>query len=125
MQSLSKNIGIKRKVLVEANKKSLVRDRKIGMQRFNEWMSCRQSVDTPDSEFQFIGTYDIETIPNLKENSHPLELQAAFELIPEMWKNQFPNVGTVLAGKTINEENKEILWISIPEQSTTYLFQKN
>ena len=96
----------------------------IKMQKFNEWMSFRQTVESNEENFQFIGTYDIESIPNLKENSTPLELDYAFSLIPEMWKNQFPNIGTVLAGKTLDENQKEIVWISIPEQSTTYLFEK-
>jgi hypothetical protein len=94
------------------------------MQNFNEWMSFRQTVESNEENFQFIGTYDIENIPNLKENSTPLELDYAFSLIPEMWKNQFPNIGTVLAGKTLDENQKEIVWISIPEQSTAYLFEK-
>jgi len=95
------------------------------MQRFNEWMSFRQTVETGSSNYEFIGTYDIESIPELKENSDPIELEDAFSLIPEQWKSQFPNVGTVIAGKTMNENQKEIIWISVPEQSTAYLFEKN
>lgn len=94
------------------------------MQTFNEWMSFRQTVETPDSDYQFIGTYDMETIPNMKENSDPLELDAALNVLPEIWRTQFPNVGNVLAGKTTNEGNNEVIWISMPDQSTAYLFEK-
>lgn len=105
--------------------KKLQFEGKVKMKNFNEWMSFRQNVDTNDADYQFIGTYDIDAIPDLKENSDPIELEHAFELIPEQWRTKFPNVGTVVAGKTMNEDQKEIIWISIPEQSTAYLFEKN
>jgi len=110
--------------LVEASNQSLVRDRKIYMQRFNEWMSFRQTVETGESDYTFLGTYDTESIPDLQENSDPVDLDHAMNLIPEIWRKQFPNVGTVMAGKTTNENNNEILWISLPDQSTAYLFEK-
>lgn len=95
------------------------------MKKFNEWMSFKQTVNTETSNYEFVGTYDLESIPDLKENSDPIELEDAFNLIPEQWKSQFPNVGTVIAGKTMNENQKEVIWISMPEQNTTYIFEKN
>ena len=108
----------------QANNRFGLKQQVIIMQRFNEWMSFKQTVEEGNSDYQFIGTYDTETIPDLKENSEPVDLDYAFSMIPEAWKHQFPNIGNVVAGKSMNEENREVIWISIPEQSTTYIFEK-
>ena len=76
------------------------------------------------SGYEFVGTYDTENIPDLKENSDLLDLKYALKIVPENFKHQFAGISEMSAGKSMNENNKEILWISINDQGTTYIFEK-
>lgn len=95
------------------------------MQRFNEWMSFRnQNAQQDNSEFQFSGTYDPDTIPDLTENSEIVDAKNILEIIPDSYKLQFSDSQNLVAGKSFNEENKEIVWITVKDQNITYLFEK-
>jgi len=92
--------------------------------KFNEWMSFRQSVELPEGDYQFIGTYNNDQFPNLKEDSNRIDFESALSLLPQAYQSQFSNVDTISAGKIRNENKKEILWISSEQQNITYLFEK-
>lgn len=96
------------------------------MQNFHEWMSFRNTAQGIENTtgYEFVGTYDTETIPDLKENSDLLDLNDALENIPENFRHQFTGVSEMSAGKSMNENNKEIIWISVNDQGTTYIFEK-
>ena len=92
----------------------------------NEWMSFRQANEQDaNSEYTFSGTYNTETIPDLKENSKLISVEQALSIIPSSYNTQFSNTAKLEAGKSLNEENKEVVWISIEDQGVTYLFEKN
>ena len=92
----------------------------------NEWMSFRQANEQDaTSEYTFSGTYNTETIPDLKENSKLISVEQALSIIPPSYNTQFSNTAKLEAGKSLNEENKEVVWISIEDQGVTYLFEKN
>lgn len=96
------------------------------MQKFNEWMSVRQMnepMSVPGS-YQFSGTFDLENLPSLVEDSQKIDIDEARKLIPSQYENQFGGMQELLAGKAITEENKEILWIS-NDQGVVYMFEKN
>lgn len=96
------------------------------MQSFNEWMSFRtNNVQVDNSEFQFAGTYDPETIPELTENSEILNAKDVLEIIPISYKTQFSETQELVAGKSINENDKEVVWITVKDQNITYIFEKN
>lgn len=91
---------------------------------FYEWMSFRQSVEAPEGDYDFIGTYNNDQFPNLKETSQRIELDDALSLIPKSYQNQFSNMETIHAGKSQNESNKDVIWISNQDQNITFLFEK-
>ncbi len=96
------------------------------MQSFNEWMSFRTpNVQDDQSDFQFLGTYDPETIPDLTENSDILDAKFILELIPTSYKTQFSETQDLIAGRSVNENEKEVLWITVKDQNVTYIFEKN
>ena len=89
-------------------------------------MSFRQANEQDaNSEYTFSGTYNTETIPDLKENSKLISVEQALSIIPSSYNTQFSNTAKLEAGKSLNEENKEVVWISIEDQGVTYLFEKN
>lgn len=95
-------------------------------QNLNEWMSFRQTNDSnTTSEYTFAGTYNTETIPDLQENSEALNIDEALNMIPNNFITQFSKTAKLNAGKSLNENNKELIWISIEDQGLTYLFEKN
>lgn len=95
------------------------------MQKFNEWMNFRtQNAQEDHSDFQFSGTYDPETIPDLTENSEIVDAKNVLEIIPDSYKTQFSDSLNLIAGKSFNEDNKEVVWITIKDQNITYLFEK-
>ena len=49
------------------------------MAKFTEWMSFRQTVDVDASAYTFIGTYNNEQFPTIKEDSNRIELKSALE----------------------------------------------
>ena len=95
------------------------------MKLFTEWMSIRQMNEplTAPGSFQFSGTYEKETIPNLIESSKKINLESALKLIPDQYKGQFGGMSECEAGKGITEENKEIIWVC-NESGTVYIFEK-
>jgi hypothetical protein len=95
------------------------------MKLFTEWMSIRQMNEplTAPGTYQFSGTYEKETIPNLIENSKRVKLESALKFIPDQYKGQFGGMSECQAGKGITEENKEILWVC-NESGTVYIFEK-
>ena len=95
------------------------------MKLFKEWMSFRQTGEHSESNFQFIGTYNTETIPDLQENSELLDVKEVLEQIPANYKTQFSETAKLTAGKSMNENNKDLIWISIEDTGVTYLFEKN
>ena len=92
--------------------------------KFNEWMSFRQSIEIPEGDYEFIGTYNNDQFPNLKEDSNRIEFETAINLLPKAYQSQFSNIDNISAGKIKNENQKEILWISSEHQALTYLFEK-
>jgi hypothetical protein len=95
------------------------------MKLFTEWMSFRQTGEAASSDFQFAGTYNTETIPDLQENSEIVDVKEILEQIPANYKIQFSETANLSAGKSMNEKNKELIWISIEDNGITYLFEKN
>lgn len=96
------------------------------MQKFNEWMSFRtQNAQVDNGEFQFAGTYDPETIPDLTENSEILDAKKVLEIIPSSYKTQFSENQELVAGRSTNENDKEVVWITVKDQNVTYIFEKN
>jgi hypothetical protein len=95
------------------------------MQNFNEWMSIRQMNEplAPEGSYQFSGTYDSETIPDLIDNSEIISIDEAKKLIPSQYEQQFTGEGDYQAGKALNENDKEIVWVC-NEAGTVYLFEK-
>lgn len=94
------------------------------MRKFNEWMSFRQTVEETLDSYGFIGTYNSENLSNLEENSERIEVESAIKLIPQSYRGQFQTCETVSAGKSRNESNAEIVWISNNDQGITYIFEK-
>lgn len=96
------------------------------MQNFNEWMSIRQMNEpmVAPGTFQFSGTYELEKLPNLVEDSQKIDVVEAKKLVPAQYENQFGGMQDLIAGKAITEDNKEILWIC-NEQGTVYMFEKS
>lgn len=95
------------------------------MRQFNEWMSIRQTNAQDDnSSYQFLGTYDPATIPDLTENSDIIEASAILKIIPTSYKTQFSETQELVAGKSMNEKNKEVVWITVKDINLTYLFEK-
>ena len=97
------------------------------MELFSEWMGFRQTnSELPsDSKYTFSGTYNVETIPDLVKNSDLIEVQEALKLLPASYTNHFPTDGNMTAGKSMNEESKELLWINMNDTGTTYIFLQN
>ena len=95
------------------------------MKLFTEWMSIRQMNEplTAPGSYQFSGTYEKDTIPNLIESSKRIKLESALEKIPDQYKGQFGGMSECMAGKGITEENKEIIWVC-NESGTVYIFEK-
>ena len=95
------------------------------MQSFNEWMSFRtNNAQTNDSGYEFIGTYDPDTIPDLTENSDMIDAGSILENIPASYKTQFSDMQNLIAGRTTNGNNKEVLWITVKDNNLTYIFEK-
>ena len=95
------------------------------MQNFNEWMSIRQMnepLTTPGS-YQFSGTYDLEALPELVNNSESLTIDEAMKLVPAQYQQQFTGDDNYQAGKVYTEEDKECVWVS-NSAGTVYLFEK-
>ena len=96
------------------------------MQSFNEWMSFRQSNETEPvlGSYQFSGTFELDSMPNLVESSTPLDVEEAKKMIPSNFEAQFGGMEEFKAGQGLTEDNKEVLWIC-NSQGTVYLFEKN
>ena len=96
------------------------------MQTFNEWMSVRQMNEplTAPGTFQFSGTYDLEAMPSLIENSKKISVEEARKLVPAQYENQFSGMQELKAGTAVGEENKELLWIC-NESGLVYIFEKS
>ena len=94
------------------------------MRKFNEWMSFRQTVEETSDSYGFIGTYNSENLSNLEENSERIEVESAMSLIPQSYRGQFQTCEAVSAGKSRNENNAEIVWITNNDQGITYIFEK-
>jgi len=95
------------------------------MQNFNEWMSIRQMNEplAVEGSYQFSGTYDSEVIPDLIENSELMSVDEAKKLVPSQYEQQFGSEADYTAGKALNENDKEVIWIS-NAFGTVYLFEK-
>lgn len=91
---------------------------------FLEWMTFRQTVDVESSNYEFIGTYNSESFPKIEETSFRMEIEDALQLIPTNYRNQFSNLEIIKAGKILNNDNKEVIWINNESQNLTFLFEK-
>jgi hypothetical protein len=95
------------------------------MQSFNEWMSFRTpNAQENSSGYEFAGTYDPDTIPDLTENSEALDIGTVLEIIPANYKTQFSETQDLVAGKSMNENDKEVVWITVRDSNITYIFEK-
>jgi hypothetical protein len=95
------------------------------MKLFREWMSIRQMNEplTPSGSYQFSGTYNLEQMPDLIENSEKLELADALKMIPEQYNGQFGGMSDCQAGKGTTADDQEIVWVC-NESGTVYIFAK-
>jgi len=95
------------------------------MKLFTEWMSIRQMNEplAAEGSYQFSGTYDSEAIPDLIQNSELIAIEEAKKLVPAQYEQQFGGEGEYKAGKALNENDKEIVWVCNPS-GTVYLFEK-
>jgi hypothetical protein len=95
------------------------------MRSFNEWMSFRtNNAQENNSQYEFVGTYDPDTIPDLTENSDMVDVGVALDKIPDSYKTQFSQTQNLMAGKSVNEDSKEVLWITVKDNNLTYIFEK-
>ena len=94
------------------------------MQKFNEWMAFRQAVEQTASDYNFIGTYSMENIPDLGINSVSLSLEDSLQLIPKSFRQQFEGSISTICGKSHDQNNKELIWITNKDQEMTYIFEK-
>ena len=94
------------------------------MQKFNEWMAFRQTVEQTAGDYNFIGTYNTESIPELGANSTPLSLEDSLKLIPKSFRQQFEGSSSMVCGKSHGQNNKELVWITNKDQEMTYIFEK-
>jgi hypothetical protein len=95
------------------------------MKLFTEWMSIRQMNEplTAPGSYQFSGTYNVEQIPDLVENSQKLELNDALKLIPDQYNGQFAGMSECQAGKGVTSDEQEVVWVC-NEAGTVYIFAK-
>jgi hypothetical protein len=95
------------------------------MKLFSEWMSIRQINEplTPSGSYQFSGTYNLEQMPDLIENSEALALADALKMIPEQYNGQFGGMSECQAGKGVTSDDLEVVWV-VNETGTVYLFAK-
>ena len=95
------------------------------MKLFSEWMSIRQINEplTPSGSYQFSGTYNLDQMPDLIENSEKLELADALKMIPEQYNGQFGGMSECQAGKGVTADEQEVVWVA-NEAGTVYIFAK-
>jgi hypothetical protein len=95
------------------------------MKLFTEWMSIRQMNEplNPTGSYQFSGTYNIEQIPDLVENSTKLTLDEAMKFIPEQYNQQFTGMIECHAGKGMTSDNMDVVWVC-NDSGTVYMFAK-
>jgi hypothetical protein len=95
------------------------------MKLFNEWMSIRQMNEpmTAPGTYQFSGTYELEKLNGLVEESEKLDIVEARKLVPAQYENQFGGMQDLIAGKALTQDEKEIVWIC-NESGVVFVFEK-